>query len=119
MVILEFKIEIYDWKVVYLEVNRKNKGLKKLFKKYHVPTRYLQAIKDNMVGGVHLLNRDKGESLVLIFNAGRKKRRSNIVSHEIRHLEDGILSTWAIQDKEASAALSGYIAEKMYPIKKL
>ena len=108
---------MYDWKITYLEVCHKDKKLKKLFKKHHIPPRYVMHVKNNYIGGVHFCSTDKRESLILIYNNSNKKQRVNTISHEIRHLEDSILACWKVQDKESNAILSGYIEEKFYSAK--
>jgi len=116
---LKFTIPIYDWDVVFVENIGQGEFpiLKNELKKYKVhDIDYIQeSIEDGDKDfGTHLFNTYKRHSVIILLNNVSKKSRRNVLAHEKRHLEDRILNHLSIDDIEAAAYLSGYIAEKLY-----
>jgi hypothetical protein len=120
---LNIKIPIYDWNLYFIEVEDKA-DLVKVLAKFNIikPTKELvdeviSNIDRGMFnGGMHYYNTDMRKTLIMLYKTTSKAKRINIIFHEQRHAVDRICAHLLIDDIEASAHLSGFIAEKLTPI---
>lgn len=117
---LKFSIDIYDWDVEIIQAtSRDAKKLERLLLESDVSNsdteRIINNLTNNLWGGDHFWDRIKGESLILLSNCDVFKRVTSALFHELRHLEDRILETMSIEDTEASACLSSFIAKNVIP----
>jgi len=120
---LKFKIDIYDWDIYYIEVEKK-KDLKAVIvklSKLKMPHKIMVGIRDDIKdgatnGGHHWCHTYERKTIVLLYKTTSKRNRTHTIFHEKRHIEDRILHHLGIDDIEASAFLAGYIAEKLIPI---
>lgn len=114
--------EIYDWKIIVLDIKGKKDipELKKLLIKFDVPKdsikNILHHVKKGHWGGDHIFSRLGHESMVCLENCNTIEKKTRALFHELRHVQDRILETMNVNDSEAAAFLSGYIAQKVVPI---
>jgi hypothetical protein len=120
---LKFNIDIYDWDIYYIEVERKKDSKAVIAKLRSIPAskELINEVRDDIKsgsknGGHHLFNLVFRKSVILLYQTTNKKDRINIIFHEKRHVEDRLCKHLDIDDMEASAFLAGYIAEKLIPI---
>ena len=52
--------------------------------------------------------------VVIIYLQTNETRRREVLAHEKRHVEDNILNTLGIDDKESAAYLAGYLAKEVF-----
>jgi hypothetical protein len=52
--------------------------------------------------------------VVVIYIQSNQDRRREVLAHEKRHVEDNILNTLGIDDKESAAYLAGYLAKEVF-----
>lgn len=52
--------------------------------------------------------------VVVIYIQNNQDRRREVLAHEKRHVEDNILNTLGIDDKESAAYLAGYLAKEVF-----
>ena len=121
MIVKRFKVDVYSWEVIFIvALKGDEKQLKKILKKEDIPTseckEILADVADGYNFGRHIYNTSRWSSVVVIANASSLKKRAAITAHELRHVEDRILEYVLINDKEAAAFLSGYLAKKIYPL---
>lgn len=118
---IKFNIDMYDWDVTVMLVNRKKDipSMLKEVKKFKVEKDSsnfdVYYIKRGYEGGVHYYNRTDGKSLVCVYNCDNIRSMSKTLLHELRHVADRILETWSVNDHEAAAALTGLISLKVLP----
>ena len=120
MQIKKFKVQIYDWEVILIEINGKEDIdiLKNKLKRTWLPNKWIdktiQEISDGGYdGGHHYCNDDLLKSIIVILETSSDKERISTLCHEKRHLEDSILKNCDIDDIEAASFLAGYLGKKM------
>ena len=121
MIFKEFKIDIYHWTVVVIMADDTDKkAFRKIRKKVGISKKIwkdsLNTLMNNNNAGEHLYDLGKRHSVIIVMNPSSKAQLAMLLSHELRHCEDRILLHLAIKDVQAAAFLSGYIAEKVYPL---
>ena len=117
----EFKIPIYGFDVIILEVQSKedkaevNTILSNLIPNKESIDGVLDYIENGyMDGGETFRNMLCKKFVVVLYPFTDIETRREIVNHEKRHIEDRILEYCGISDIEASAYLAGYISKFMY-----
>jgi len=122
---LKFNIDIYKWNVTLLiiESEKDCDSVDKILSPFAVDPDYkneiLSDIKDNVKdGGLHLHKNSARKSIIILNEMTSLQMAEIILSHEKRHLEDAILQTCNIDDKEAAAYLAGHITEKILQYQK-
>jgi hypothetical protein len=118
MKIKKIKIDVYEWKLTFIEITKK-KDYKKvipMLKKFGVLKKVVKQTKHHikvgsMDGGHHSYKESHRKSIILIYPSTSKKKRINVIDHEKRHCEDIILNHLNIHDEEASACLAGYLGK--------
>lgn len=120
MIIKNFTIPIFDIRVRLIETERNTKlnELKKHLDWIRPEINLREMIEDKIKdeaynGGVTIFNQSSHEFLVLIYRPTSIKNRLNIIGHEKRHVEDGILDHCNIDDIETAGFLAGFLTEKM------
>lgn len=71
---------------------------------------------DMIDSGIALYNNDERTCAIIIANPSHDEILHELISHEKRHVEDNILDYCEIDDREAAAYLSGYLAKKIYSL---
>lgn len=117
MKVRNFTIPIYDYKVTLLIIEGPTdadacaKYLAKFKCQKEDVEDVLFDIKNKCVnGGNTFRNLDMKRFLVVIYPCTSRDVLANILAHEKRHIEDRLLEHVNIDDIEASAYLSGYLA---------
>ena len=121
MKIKRFKIPIYEYNVIYVELSGSPKEAdrtKILLEDINCDIEDIeetvQEIKDGSVnGGLHLPNLLKLTSLIIIYKHNNEIKKKATIAHEKRHLEDSILKHYSVNDKESAGLLSGWLARKI------
>ena len=117
---IKFTIPIYDWDVVFIKYlsDKDSDDYKKELKKVNVN---IEDIKSDIEvfgstkgSGRCYTNKSLRKCIVIVSKCSSEKQYRNTLRHEVRHLEDDILKYCGVDDMEAAAYLSGYIAEKIY-----
>ena len=121
MNVIKFKVPLYDWDITFIEEASKKdkKKVCKLYKKVRVLKKDLKdtirMIKKGYInGGRFTYNLGYQSAVILISRTTSKKERRKVISHECRHCVDRILQHAHVNDIEASAYLTGFIATKIY-----
>lgn len=116
-----FNIPIYDYDVVYLELESAKDGevLRKEMSAFGCLDEHIDEAVDNLLagkynGGDTYRDMRQKKFLVVILPCTCEKERRRIVGHEKRHIEDRILEHCSVQDIEAAAYLSGYLSQFIY-----
>jgi len=120
MKIKKFTIPMYDYRVTFAEIEKKDKSkdVKKVcpiingtdFTK-SICSRVKEKLED---GGEFIYNHRKKECLILLYLQSSKKRRLETLGHEVRHCVDRILKHSCVDDIESAALLSGYLTMKIF-----
>ncbi len=119
MKIKKFKVDVFEWKVTFIEVTSR-KDWKKVFriqKKFGVSKETIKETKQNIQrgctdGGLHSWN-GFYESLIIIYRHTSKKQRTKVICHEKRHCENRILDHLSIYNNETEACLAGFLSKKL------
>lgn len=120
MKIKKFKVDVYEWKITFIEVTSKKdwKRVNKIQKKFGVERNIIKNTKKQIKGGsknggYHSYNTKYWESIILIYPSSSKTQRLKVLCHEKRHCEDIILEHLSVYGTEAPAYLAGYLAKKL------
>lgn len=120
MNVKKFKIPIYDYDVMYVEVEKGDK-IKELkpHLKYIEGTEYMKEVLEDVTngkfnGGQHFYNPRFRRVLLFLYRQTSKKSRLNILGHEKRHLEDRLLEATGINDIEAAGYLAGFLTKQLF-----
>lgn len=117
----EFNIPIYDFKVIFVEIEGRDDvpPMRKLLKRL----RCSEEIEREVVESIENEDRDGGYTLtslgrkifcVVILPQSSEEQRLAVIDHEKRHIEDDLLEHCAVTCKEASAYLAGYLTRCFY-----
>ena len=116
-------IPIYDIRFNYIEVEDESDlpELKKMFKKLNIDEEFYDEIASNMLsgvwnGGLTFYDHLSKDGIIVMYPFDRAKKRFNVISHELRHLQDFILEDFNVKDMESAALLAGYLAEQVMDI---
>ena len=119
----KFKIDVYDWDIYYLEVEKKNDAEKveKILKKLTVPEDDIKDIIEGINrscinGGEHLFYLQRRYSIIFLYKSTKRKRKIEMISHETRHVVDRMKKYLNLKGTEAPAYITGYIMRKLYKI---
>lgn len=121
MKIKRFKIPIYEYNVIYVELSGSPKEAEKariLLEEIHGDEEDIKELTQeieevSMNGGVHWPNLLNLTSLIIIYKHNNEMKKRATVAHEKRHLEDAILKHYNVNDKESAGLLSGWLAKKI------
>lgn len=69
-------------------------------------------------GGDTYRNLDLKRVVVIFYRTTSERERSNVYSHEKRHIEDRVLEWYSVNDIEAAGLLAGFLGEKFYEFEK-
>lgn len=119
MKIKRFRIPIYEYDVIYVELEKTSgeaDAIEKLLISIGATTEdineMVQDVKDSRSGGGnHFYNFRKEISLIIIDPHKDIVRKTSTIAHEKRHMEDRILQHFKIDDIESAGLLSGYLAK--------
>jgi hypothetical protein len=117
-----FRVELYDWKIMLIELNKKDK-FKETYSKMKRFGLYLSnkdeediknKINNNYIGGgCSIIGEEDRMAILLLYPQQKNKDRINTICHEKRHIEDSIISEHGLKCDESMAYLAGYLAEKL------
>lgn len=121
MKVKRFKIGIYGWRCVVMEVVS-SKDWKvadkemRVFKCKKSDRKLVVANIKNEVGngGEHFYNTTSRRTLIILYRITSRKKRMEILAHEKRHMEDRMMNHLGIDNIEAVGYLAGYLAKKMF-----
>ena len=120
MKIKKFKVDVYEWKITFIEVTSKKdwKKVNRIQKKFGVEKSVIKDVRShikngNKNGGYHSYNVKYWESIILIYPSTSKKQRTKVICHEKRHCEDKILEHTSVYGTEAPAYLAGYLGKML------
>ena len=124
MIYSKFSIDVYNWDIsLYsFDINRdKLKDIKSLLKVEKLPDDMYKDIisktKTKGWGADYISDKYKRCSCIIIHNANTIEKMSELICHEMRHIQDRILKALSVEDKdEAAAYLAGYMASKVLPV---
>jgi hypothetical protein len=121
MKIVRFTIPLYEYDVVYVEIDENDPIDRQIAfvteeltnmktdKQYLDET--IQEIKEEYKnGGNHFYNLSKSVSFIMIYPHDNPERMKATIAHEKRHMEDRILKHYRVKDIESAGLLSGYLA---------
>ena len=121
MIKKEFKVPIYDFRIIYIEIESKEdaKKIEPILQRLRFDEDDMIEIKENIekkrYNGGHLYRLVKHKLfIVLIYPSSSVNERRKTISHEKRHIEDRILEACLVSDMEAAAYLAGFLSEKIY-----
>ena len=110
-----FKIDIYDWKVYYIEVEKKKdaKEVEKFCKKLNIDSdTIIKNIKNGYIdGGCHIYN--ERWSVIFLYMMTSKNKKIEILVHETTHAADRIKRYCELKGTESRAFLTGFITKKL------
>lgn len=116
-----FSIPLYRIDVTLIQLTKEDSydSVSAVLKREGIDAEYISEAADNQKngyvdGGYTYYNFRVGKVVILFYPTTAKKQQINIYSHEKRHLEDRVLENASVDDKEASAYLSGYLGEVFY-----
>ena len=119
MILKKFKIEIYEWKVTFIEITSKKdwKKVNKIQKGFGVDKNTIKETRMHIKagskdGGLHSWNRFR-KSIILLYPSSSMRQRIKVICHEKRHCEDRILEHLRVYGVEAPAYLAGYLSKKL------
>jgi len=121
MKVNRFSIPLYDYDVVYVEIDeddpidRQVAFVTEELTNMKTDKQYLdetiQEIKEESKnGGNHFYNLSKSVSFIMIYPHDDPERLKATIAHEKRHLEDRVLQHFSVNDIESAGLLSGYLA---------
>ena len=116
-----FKVPIYDYTVVFIEIESSEDADKvvPIFKSLKMVDEDIESevarIKRGCYdGGNTWRNLERKTFMILLYPFSSSLKRRNVLNHEKRHLEDRILEHCQINDLEAAGYLAGFLSEKIY-----
>ena len=121
MKVKKVKIPIFNHKLNVFEVTSK-RDADKLLKELK-PFKMLdeddeKEVKENIEneadGACTYYRKSDCTLIVVIYLQTNEARRREVLAHEKRHVEDNILNTLGIDDKESAAYLAGYLAKEVF-----
>lgn len=124
MIKTKFKIDMYDWDVYYIEVEKKDKP-KKILKAVEsllgkidlkICDYWKYKIEHGYVDGANCShNTDFRTGIIFFYEVTKNgKHKLKNMCHEVRHLVDAIRKFHGLKGTEASAYLTGHIMGKLY-----
>ena len=126
MIKQNFKIPLYYVDVTLIQVESPNDAslVESIMKSIKTDKEWINytisGIKnDSTNGGDTYRNLDLKKILVIFYRMTNERERSNVYSHEKRHIEDRILEWASIHDIESAGLLAGYLGEKFYEFRNL
>jgi len=121
MKIKNFKIEIYDYKIklIQLEKEDNKEEVYNLINKLDISKEDYEELKkgvemEGINGGYTLRNNYLRNIICFFYPFTSKKQKYNVYNHEKRHVEDRICEWLRIEDIEASAYLAGFLGERFW-----
>ncbi len=118
MIRKNFKVQIYNWDITFLEVQSENDAGELDAYAAQVNAAFPTSIKDTInsvknTGMCYIVEEDL-KALVIILLSDDESQRRNTIGHEKRHLEDYILNIAGITDVESAGYIAGYLSQYMY-----
>lgn len=117
----EFKIPLYDTRIILLEMESKEdasaigKELKKArVNKEDVADVVVRIGNNSYNGGATYRNSGLKLFIILLYKSTTEKQRLNTLGHEKRHVEDFIIKEYNIEGIEAIAYIAGFLTEKLF-----
>jgi len=121
MIKKEFKVPIYGFHIVIIEIEPKDDAekIKPIFKRFHFvqedEAEIIENIQMKRFNGGHLYTSASTKTFIaFIYPSSSISKRRNTIDHEKRHIEDRILKICQVNDIEAAGYLAGFLSEKMY-----
>lgn len=120
MIVKTINIPIYSYRLIYVEIESEEDLLPiiRLSKRLHLGDENIKEIESRItnkeIGGATTFHKYSNCTLVVIlYPQPDEKRKKECIAHEKRHCEDFILERLNIEDKEAAAYLSGWLATQL------
>lgn len=118
MKIKKFKIDVYDWDVTFIETKSEMdfERVKKELVKFKIKKDDIEYVREQMKrknGGEHFYQKERRESLVILYPMSSARMRMEVICHEKRHVEDRLLQRCCIDDVEAAAYIAGFLGKMM------
>ena len=115
MKIKKIRIDIYNWDVQFIYIQKSDKNITKFGEYNNFLDKYILEINKNIIGefcdgALTLSHFDQRETFVIIYPTLSNKMKIINISHEIRHIVDMITHHLEIEDDESAAYLTGYIS---------
>jgi len=116
-----FNIHIYPFRLHFIEIESKADApaLERVFKQFGIKCeesdKMLDDVQNDRVNGGSVFKNITVPDVLLVINrCTSKRKRFEIIMHELRHVVDFMLGACYVNDGEASAYLTGYMANRLY-----
>ena len=126
MIRFNFKIPLYyvDVSLVQVESEKDAESVETLLRNIKTDKEYLDDTVNNIKrgccnGAETYRNLDLKKVVVIFYKITSERQRSNVYSHEKRHIEDRVLEWYSVNDIESAGLLAGFLGEKFYEFEKL
>jgi hypothetical protein len=123
MIVKEFTIDVYNWKVIFISFSvdqDKPKKIKRVLKAQKFPKDLRQSIfKYTMEGGWgadYISKLSSRRSAIIVHNCTTAESAAEVISHEISHITDMITEGLSLECTEAKAFIMGYMAYEILPL---
>lgn len=121
MKVTRFEVPIFIYKVIVVTIEGPDDvaDILPLLKELKVNKADTKEVKRNIKesvkkGGIHFYNEGLQSSMIIIYSDENYEDYINTLGHEKRHIEDAILETKGIRDRETAAYIAGYLTQKLF-----